>query len=374
MESLTLNAGDELSIPNSWKNTVKLIADGEGKYFVLPNGFFYVGGSVDTGVVISDKKNDSIIPSESEGNQFVWIPVQDTIYDENKTSNLLSSTNYVEVNTFSYTPMAKMQSESTNNYMGILYDFSNGKAKYETSYTLGQNTHREPSLVTGSDQDLYALLSTIGGTLYDNGIDSNNIKYYTYVGNYKSAKDFGKSMQEDFNKMIESVNKYGGFYVGRYETGANSGVAQSKYGKSVTTHLLNPGNWYGLYKIQMDFSTNINNKNIRSSMIWGCQYDQMMLWITRTGTIINTEIFDGYNKNATSNTGSCETDKLNNIYDLCRDGMEWTQEAYKENYRGARGGFYAYNYGSYCRFINNYNIEPTAGDSNKSSRTTFYIK
>lgn len=71
LESLTSNAGDELSIPNSWKNTVKLIADGEGKYFVLPNGFFYVGGSVDTGVVISDKKNDSIIPSESEGNQFV---------------------------------------------------------------------------------------------------------------------------------------------------------------------------------------------------------------------------------------------------------------------------------------------------------------
>ena len=42
----------------------------------LPSGFYYVGGDISTGLVISDKQGDTMSASGiSMGNQFVWIPV-----------------------------------------------------------------------------------------------------------------------------------------------------------------------------------------------------------------------------------------------------------------------------------------------------------
>lgn len=46
----------------------------------IPTGFYYVGGTWDTGLVISDSVND-LNAGENEtlmGNQFVWIPVDGT--------------------------------------------------------------------------------------------------------------------------------------------------------------------------------------------------------------------------------------------------------------------------------------------------------
>ena len=35
----------------------------------------------------------------------------------------------------------------------------------------------------------------------------------------KQYKMLSQEMEENFYKMIESIKKYGGFYIGRYETG-----------------------------------------------------------------------------------------------------------------------------------------------------------
>ena len=49
----------------------------------IPKGFYYVGGTVDTGLIISDNAVDentvdsSKIATNLQGNQFVWIPVKD---------------------------------------------------------------------------------------------------------------------------------------------------------------------------------------------------------------------------------------------------------------------------------------------------------
>ena len=41
----------------------------------IPDGFYYVGGTKDTGLVISDVQGDDLDNSK-QGNQFVWIPVE----------------------------------------------------------------------------------------------------------------------------------------------------------------------------------------------------------------------------------------------------------------------------------------------------------
>lgn len=67
----------------------------------IPAGFYYVGGTKDSGLVISDNSADenkyqgqTTVGTELQGNQFVWIPV-DTIADYKRTaysSNVASGT------------------------------------------------------------------------------------------------------------------------------------------------------------------------------------------------------------------------------------------------------------------------------------------
>ena len=58
----------------------------------IPNGFYYVGGTKDSGLVISDEENDenkykgeTTVGTNLQGNQFVWIPV-DNIADYKRTA------------------------------------------------------------------------------------------------------------------------------------------------------------------------------------------------------------------------------------------------------------------------------------------------
>ena len=64
---------------------------------------------------------------------------------------------------------------------------------------------REPDVVTGSD-----------GTEYD--ADNTNLQQAGLDEN-ATADTFKAQLETEFNSMIASVEKYDGFYIGRYETG-----------------------------------------------------------------------------------------------------------------------------------------------------------
>ena len=132
------NAGTLVAVPDSWKtstrsyvrtsdgkevvsskkiSTVQAVATGDGETVPVPLGFYYVGGKVDTGVVISDRKedqnkykNETEIPSGIEavlnedgtvkeiertliGNQFVWVPCKIAEYKKCNVWNGVSQTN-----------------------------------------------------------------------------------------------------------------------------------------------------------------------------------------------------------------------------------------------------------------------------------------
>ena len=64
--------------PNSgWSKTVYAVSDGDGNTIPIPVGFYYVGGTKNTGVVISDSKDDKDkgVDATLTGNQFVFVPV-----------------------------------------------------------------------------------------------------------------------------------------------------------------------------------------------------------------------------------------------------------------------------------------------------------
>lgn len=85
----------------------------------IPAGFYYVGGTKDSGLVISDNSADenkyqgqTTVGTELQGNQFVWIPV-DTIADYKRTAY---STNAATGTTDSKTNSEKIKFSSSKSY------------------------------------------------------------------------------------------------------------------------------------------------------------------------------------------------------------------------------------------------------------------
>ena len=327
------------------------------KEAIIPRGFKVSSKAeeqkIDTGLVVIDKN----------GNEFVWVPVPNAIYD-GKTA--------ITVGT--YAPMARKIGE-TENYQGVLYDLNQTTANQKvldfSTNGVGKPKYREPSLVTDSSSDISALLDTIVGTDYD-------AKYYNLAGNYSDAKAFGKDMQEEYNNMVKSVAKYGGFYVGRYETGIDktSKKAVSK-NASITDNntttadasQTDTNKWYGLYSKQRTMSKDNGLDSVESSMIWGSQYDAMMIWMQKTGTTIGTE-YDKTKKNKEKVTGKSTIDVINKVYDLLGCHWEWILESFKNSERVGRGGDHVYGDTPSCRSTN---ISSDADDYD-GSRLLLYIK
>ena len=287
----------------------------------VPKG--YVASSVESertvngGFVIYEGEEEvtetNLEESKRTRNQFVWIPIEDA---------------------------GDMYHISGNNMYGAYYEFK------ETGYT--RKTGTDEPVVKGYDKDGTYL------TQYMNGITRDK---------------FLREMQQSFYEMIKSVDTYGGFYIGRYETGNLS--------KNVPVVVkmntdIGDVNWYNTYKRSKRVSG--LNENVTTTMIWGSQWDETIKWLVDTGSKTNEQVakdskewgnykdstFEytntsgGTSTKATSSsgtripTGSTEYTNANNIYDLAGNVWEWTMEGSRSysNYRYVRGGGY-YDLGTY---------------------------
>ena len=287
----TPKPGDIVAVPanKDWDiNKVDPTLDEEGNVIPVPKGFDFVGGTEKTGVVISDVERDDL-DNILGGNQFVWVPVPNVIWDGTTT-----------VTSGVYTPMATTYKYNGKNYYrGMLYEFKEGTtATYNPNYNVGTTSHREPSLITKSESDLYAPMTSITGTEYD-------AEQYASAGNFSSPTELGVTMQDDFDNMIKSVDKYKGFYIARFEMSLKNGQAEYKKGKISELNGHSIRWWWSFYKIQRDFATDIEKSSVASSMIWGSQYDAMMNWMARNNIPIGNRTIDNHERNETSVTRKC---------------------------------------------------------------------
>ena len=298
------------------KPNIKEVREGN---IPIPEGYNYIKGDKIGGAVITDAASGE----EKVGNEFVWVPV-DTLSDMAVPTTGKDANNFL-------------------NYRGVLYNWekdNTGKTQYD--WSADSTSFREPANLD-SKYDSTNMMQNWNSTLY----------------------------QEEYNKMVRSVSNYGGFYVGRYEMSINdtSKNAQSKYGEtSATAEKTSANQWYGLYNKAKTYAPENADSKVVSSMIWGSQWDAMLRWMKNNDIDVTGLIPKDYNQ--TRITGGANKDKLNNVYDLLGNSLEWTQEANNTSYRVIRGGYYnssiAPSYRSYdC---------PTDTLSNDGSRFTLYIK
>ena len=167
--------------------------------------------------------------------------------------------------------------------------------------------------------------------------------------------------QDEYDAMKESVLRYNGFYVGRYEAGVEGSARADgdgiddevvvKQGKYVYNYV----GWNANENHAMndetggavELSKNFDNKytSVTSTLIYGVQWDAIMAWIDtayKTGSCSeNSFVRDStgkgyYDQSAPTVTGSSADYAVKNIYDLAGNCNEWTMESYGTDIRVLR--------------------------------------
>lgn len=297
----------------------------------MPTGFYYVGGTKTSGIVISDNVNDkdkyknkAVVGTDLLGNQYVWIPC---------TTDSTSS---------------KLQYARTE--WGVEEDGDDNSRAIKDELTLTDAS------VTYSDADTA------------NGINA----------------DVSKEIVAQIKAEKTSVAKYGGYYIGRYEVGKNGDTAVVKYNQTPYASIT----WSTAYGLAKKIITNSEATSyLCSSYAW----DTAVNFIQNNSTAKNyATSIEGFNGNwnpqavkdpsgnvikpaGTSqqlNTGL--TTQFCNIFDMGGNEAEFTTELNPGTAATVvlRGG--GYNYAVYPA---GYRWDVNSGNAvNNGFRATLFLK
>ena len=307
---------------------------------IIPTDFYYVGGTKDTGLVISDNAADENkgVDYTCVGNQFVWIPVEDyskfvrgEVQETSPGSGIYKMTGsiwsgYTEPYASGYSD--GKGTEEKAEYDKMMLSVKNNKGFYIARFEAG-------------DGEATAKRTKV--TTAHKVVSKKNAYVYNYV-------PWGKSMSDTSAPNLRNVANV----AGAVELSKN----MYKDSTSVVSTLC--------YGVQWDATLNFvsdANHNIKNSVSWGNYKGSTGDAATNSG---------GSNMNYT--TGRSEAWKAKNIYDLAGNVFEWTMESRSSNYRVFRGGVYFNNGASGPASNRNGKNYPTSADYYRGFRATLYIQ
>ena len=325
------------TVPDSWDLTKVTPIVSEDKipvYVPVPKGF--TQSTVDGEKTV---EGGFVIKQDGTNNEFVWIPVDETSFNAM----------YTEVET----PVALAGGTGVTT---SIYSKSSIYTMVQPGDTSGV---REPDLVT--DYDTTSSYQTILGAA--------------------STQEFAQDMVDEYQKIHDSIEQYGGFYIGRYElTGDITSPTVVKGGTVIGNQ-----NWYNLKAACMKLVDNTGKQEseitAKTTMIYGNQWDEVCNWLSSVGyDIEDSTSWGNYSNNTEEGHGTKQTAgysenwKANNIYDFAGNCLEWTQEAYGTYVRIYRGGVYGNSGSDYSASSYDTNSSDNDTFSYLSSRPTLYVQ
>lgn len=354
----------------------------DGKTAKIPGGFTVSGKrsetSIDNGLVIYliDDKTDEQIASinwedettvanlQATYDQFVWIPIPRENINNMYICQAKTASNGTCNITVNSDGKAECQTHKTidstkaTKMAGRLYATTYGE-KFEQGYTEVYTTGsglREPDTALGRDNntDNLTQLNTILGTSFAPTTDTEN-------NNVTANTDFKTYLQEEYNDIVKSVYENQGFYIGRYETSGmvntntNPTIKVVAGSNNTTNANISNVTWYRMYAQQKKYASNKGLTSVKSAMIQGAAYDQVMKFV-ENGTRPDGEPYTiktvGHVAHTSSQniTGVYQTGGINypsaatvpyndcvkNIYDLEGNVRAWTTEANSNSIRVSR--------------------------------------
>ena len=351
----------------------------------IPVGYSYVTGEKNTGVVIQD---------DTTSDQFVWVPVlqnqkikiEITAEEEITEIELLDPTG-TQITTPA--PSGKTYTASVEPTRNGVYKLTaktandvNEKIMYvSTLYAQDAFTTKEKfrNLVQQVMQQQNKTEAEILATLPGVGANPTIDTAYPIYANLMASDytDNADTSESTVTLYKNSVNKYGGFYIARYEAGsANPRTSSSGTGDAVLSQANKyPYNWIKQTESITKAATMNNEKtNVTAGLINGAAWDRTLNWILETNSNMSladikedstswgnyynskfnftgkysTDLGKNFTEAKTSTekpenrrylleTGVTDYTKKNNIYDLAGNCAEWTTESHSSDGRVSRG-------------------------------------
>ena len=158
---------------------------------------------------------------------------------------------------------------------------------------------------------------------------------------------YNEVLNDELLEQIESVNKYGGFYISRFN------ISKSSAGKPQSVAFVMPWVDINFYDAKKIASTIEDNETVKSHLTFGAEYDSVLEWFITSGV----KTFDEIAKDSTEwgnyyhslycprkvkITAVSYNCCANNIYDLAGNLGEWTQEQYADDEKRVIRGYYSY--------------------------------
>ena len=360
------NAGTSVEVPKGEKweeDKVTPVADGKGSAIPIPNGFYYVGGNIDTGIVISDEENDDLNNSK-KGNQFVWIPCTTEEYEkavDDTMEKKWSTNNQYKDNGDN---SGKEVSKGTGNGLGWHDDYSeddNEKIK-ETHIAMDTDSwENKQTEVAKASLEIYKGFYV---ARFEAGIPEEATIFYTNtVGAYNGIPK-GDNKLAGLNEVgrgnaneTSDIQNYKplskkGVQAWNFITQPNAKmVSENMYKdevKGVKSYLIDNTAWNVICnKFNNVLGTNIEGKTItNSTKIGNClnnrttKYTDLdVLWALhkmingnwnyateyQKGNILESDLPNVVGENRIElATGSSDDFKVYNIYDMAGNMWEWT--------------------------------------------------
>ena len=360
----TIQAKLTLTYKNTEQKAGENVAKVVDKNVPIPTNFYYVGGTKDTGVVISDNIADENqgVDSNLSGNQFVWVPV-------NQNQKLqIDVTSKDDIASISLKdPFGEEKLTESN--VGKTYNKKDQEPTINGTYSLTiTTTTGKTKSIKLNVNSLYKQFTSLDIMAKANGF--NDLESYAKSMNFETVdamiEIYSQSCKQitDNDTNQESVNTYGGFYIARYEAGDGdaNGTRRSSSSSNSNTVVSKKGAIVYNYISQPDSITRAESMYAgKSKLISGAGWDRTLNWLIETKAKTENEVFvnssswGNYNDstgNAKTNsgdsnlnytTGRNEAWKANNIYDLAGNVWDWTTEAHSSGKRVVRGGYYSYN-------------------------------
>ena len=309
-------AGTQVKLPSSWYTTtaayvstedgktvtkeiktasVTAVATGGGETVPVPNGFYYVGGTKDSGVVISDNPNDKNkyandedgdIPKDLEGNQFVWIPVAEENYK--KVEWKLSNGTLYDTST---SAAELPQIQKYGGFYIARFEAGKGSVSSSSNVAIGSNITNSGLYYSGWSVNNY----TISGKIASK---ADEIPYYH--ADYDTAVQMANNMYK--TDYVQSGLVTGTMWDAMMNFIGSSNVSSTKWGNYLNTEItLVSGKYRAISSDGSETSSNV--------------------WTDGAGFKTNTST------RYLLTTGSSEEVKQKNLYDVAGNLWEWTQEA-----------------------------------------------
>ena len=158
-------------------------------------------------------------------------------------------------------------------------------------------------------------------------------------------------LEGELLEQIESIKKYGGFYISRY----NISKGEKRGPHSVKGAM--PWTKIKYHEAKVVAAGFMRNESATSHLPYGAEYDSVLRWLVDSGAKTYDEIYHDSSKwgnywekeapiDRVLETGSHEEWSANNLHDLAGNVDEWTQEQCGEMFHAIRGG--------YCKVMGEY--------------------